>query len=333
MWLKEFPNTTGKILLRPDQARVIRSRRRMAFSEHSWMGELIWSVSDLQELLWTYLINAPGIHRKSMSALVGGRNISDVFMTHEFNRFEEFVGFIDPDKESTGEVINQAFKKLIGPLEKKDWRCSNPYSWVVTHLADSRGRVFPRSFLASIRYAAEDSAERYPDHKFALHFDSIKRGIIRASKIRVEEMRKHYPEIVEFFTSLKGISVPFEWGELKSEFKAIKNSIIKNSSISDECLCSEVQITRFFTEEKLYKIINENYYNDYEIVGALRYLEFLGFISLKRDKLDAVRRIDMPGVDFEGVTRIDIPGIYRVGFGLGRKGGVKKQQKGGPISD
>ena len=62
-----------------------------------------------------------------------------------------------------------------------------------THLGDTKGKVSPRSFLAALKSAAEDTRDRHADHGHALHYDSIKRGVRRASRIRVDELKEDYP--------------------------------------------------------------------------------------------------------------------------------------------
>ncbi|MBV5345316.1 MAG: hypothetical protein JZU63_07215, partial [Rhodoferax sp.] len=84
-----------------------------------------------------------------------------------------------------GIVQRSLFVALAGEWMGRDRRRGIPYIWTVGHLADGRGRTSPRSFLAAIRGAAENSLERYPDHSLALHYESIKRGGQKAAEIRV----------------------------------------------------------------------------------------------------------------------------------------------------
>ena len=44
-------------------------------------------------------------------------------------------------------------------------------------------------------------------HQYALHYDSIKRGVQKASKIRVREIQEDYPWIHRVLTPLSGMVV------------------------------------------------------------------------------------------------------------------------------
>lgn len=59
------------------------------------------------------------------------------------------------------------------------------YTWIPNHLAATDGRVNPRSLLKALRTAVKDTADQPSEHPRALHYDSIKRGVQEASKIRV----------------------------------------------------------------------------------------------------------------------------------------------------
>jgi hypothetical protein len=154
----------------------------------------------------------------------------------------------------------------------------------VNHLADGRGQTSPRSFLEAIKKAAEDS-QRYSDYPLALHFESLKRGVQVASEIRINELAEDHPWLKELMTPLAGLSVP----------------------------CSEEAIYERWVEEiisnpdQVFGISKSlpNSFRNQGSVGVLRYLEQLGLITFMRD------------------GRINMPDLYRVGFRLGRKGGVK----------
>ena len=151
------------------------------------------------------------------------------------------------------------------------------------HLADGRGQTSPRSFLAAIRQAAEDSSERYSQHDYALHFESIKRGIQKASEIRVQEMAEDYPWVPYVLSALSGMNVPVEVDAVKKKWE--EQFPAGAQSISAARLPAQ-HVDRGWD-------------------GVREDLQRLGLLETKKD------------------GRIDMPDLYRVGFGLGRKGGVK----------
>lgn len=114
-----------------------------------------------------------------------------------------------------------AFEKIAGPWMGRDKRRGVPYTWSVSHLSDARGQTSPRSFLAAIRQAVEDSRERYAQHEYALHYESIKRGIQKASEIRVEEMAEDYPWVREALSQLKGLNVPCDFDLVRQTWSEI----------------------------------------------------------------------------------------------------------------
>ena len=87
-----------------------------------------------------------------------------------------------------GGVQRRLFHSLAGDWMGQDRRRGFPYTWIPGHLADARDRISPRSFLAALRAAAEDTEQRHPRCPTVLHDESIKRGVQRASQIRVDEL-------------------------------------------------------------------------------------------------------------------------------------------------
>lgn len=164
----------------------------------------------------------------------------------------------------------------------RDKRRGVPNTWAVGHLADGRGRTSPRSFLAAIKQAAEDSRERYPDYEYPLHYEIIKRGIQKASEIRVQEMAEDYPWVPAVLSTLKGINVPATVEAVQERWEIAFPAGAKDVASGLPAQHAE---------------------DSWD--GLRKDLERLGLMETKRD------------------GRVDMPDLYRVGFGLGRKGGVK----------
>ena len=111
------------------------------------------------------------------------------------------------------------FHAITGPWMVRDRRRGFPYTWVPGHLANAHGRTRPRSFLAALRAAAEDADDRYPDHDYALHYKSIKRGVQHASRIRRSELREGYPWVDALLEPLSGKVVPVAFDEIESVWR------------------------------------------------------------------------------------------------------------------
>jgi hypothetical protein len=269
LWLKSFPGLYAKVFLREDQAERTVFNFPDASKLTATKAELAWARHDLHGLLWQRLINAPNIHGKRMRQICQSDALDNVWRVAQ-------------GMKSESEVQKRAFETLAGPWMGRDKRRGVPYTWSVGHLADGRGQTSPRSFLAAIRQAAEDSSERYAQHDYALHFESIKRGIQKASEIRVQEIAEDYPWVPEVLSALSGMNVPVEFESVKKKWK--EQFPGGPQSISSTHLPAQ----------------------HVDSWGGVRDdLRRLGLLEIKKD------------------GRIDMPDLYRVGFGLGRKGGVK----------
>lgn len=276
LWLKSYPRLNAKIFLREDQFERTVTDFPDASKLTATKAELNWAKHDLHGLLWQMLINAPEKHGVCLRAVYQKvTGTAPVEMNSGWRLAEEIK------RENT--IQRNLFKALAGPWMGKDRRRGVPYVWSVSHLADGRGRSSPRSFLAAIRQAAEDSQERYHDYSLALHYESIKRGIQKASDIRVSEMAEDYPWVRTFLEPLKGLTVPCEFELVLERWKDKFPS-------GPECTHGS-------------GLPPQHAARGWE--GVKEDLLRLGLFELKKD------------------GRIDMPDLYRVGFGLGRRGGVK----------
>ena len=162
-----------------------------------------------------------------------------------------------------------------------------PYTWIRNRLSDAEGRVSPHSFLAALRAAAEHTADRRPEHSKALHPDGIRRGVHEASKLRVEEMEEGYPWMRPVMRSLAGMYVPCEFDEIAERWR------------------SERVLDRLAEEsERSERRLPPRHLADGP-EGVRRDLEFLGVFQPLYD------------------GRVYLPDVFRMGYGLGRRGGVK----------
>jgi len=274
--LKAYSNIHAKVFLREDQL----SRKITDFPDASKLlstkTELDWEIYDLHGLLWQQLCNAPD---------KGGEILRKYY--------QEVVG-IAPLKKDNYWVITDnikrdiakqraLFEKLAGPWMGKDKRKGVPYVWSVGHLADGLKRTSPRSFLAAIRKAADDSLNRPSD--YPLHYESIKKGVQSASQIRVDEIAEDYPWIKDLCKPLgnAAINVPAFFSNIEEIWKKEYSDgpgTIKSKKLPPQDLESGW-------------------------MGVKKELIRLGIFEEMRD------------------GRINMPDLFRVGFGLGRKGGVK----------
>jgi hypothetical protein len=282
LWLKPHQVISAKIFLREDQFK----RNVGAFPDASKIlatrADLNWALNDLHGLLWQRLLNAPGEHGKLLRALCGEKNGGLV------KRIDNYWELSDAGKKDTA-IQRELFGALAGPWMGRDRRRGVPYLWSVGHIADGEGRTSPRSFLAAIGQAASDSEFLYPSHEYAIHYESIKRGVQKASEIRVAEIREDYPWIPSIMNTLSGLTVPCDFERIELLWRRTYPngpSSIDSGRLPPEHL------------DKGWNGIRED----------------LVKIGIFQEKSDG---------------RIDMPDLYRVGFSLGRKGGVRPRTPSG----
>ncbi|HBB41079.1 MAG: hypothetical protein COW73_04960 [Nitrospirae bacterium CG18_big_fil_WC_8_21_14_2_50_70_55] len=167
------------------------------------------------------------------------------------------------------------------------------YSWVPLHLADAKGRISPRSYLLAFKRAAEHTAERWPDHGLALHYTAIQQGVVKASQVRVDEIGEDYPWVKPLLEAARGAEVPMTTTELSSRWPA--------DSLG--------QVTKAAGD----KLPPRRFTNDPFRQGSPEALidDLVELAVLYRTK--------------DG--RLNMPDIFRVGFGIRRRGGVKPPRR------
>lgn len=239
---------------------------------------LEWPRRELYGLLWQYLANEQTYGEQfrcgvqSMLPPIRWKQEDGIWLVPSSLRRSE-----DPQKT--------VFHAITGPWMGKDKRRGFPYSWLPSHLGDARGEVSPRSFLAALRHAAQD--EPRTAQEFALHYESIKRGVQEASKIRVRELEEDYPWIRALFEPLAGITVPCHFDEISrvwQEFRVVE------------------ELERKITDQAV-RLPPSHIAEGKD--GVLLDLLELGLVERLKD------------------GRINLPDVYRVGYGMGRRGGVR----------
>lgn len=165
------------------------------------------------------------------------------------------------------------------------------FKWIPTHLSDAKGRLSPRSILLAFQHAAQWTAERHPNHKNALHYEGIQQGVVEASKIRIKEIKEDYPWVGPLLDALKGITVPLKVEDLAGKW-------------NETCIETSLNAAR-----QTKKLPPRRYSSDLNRSGDLQALVD-----------DLVELAVFYRTEDE---RLNMPDIFRVGFGIKRKGGVR----------
>ena len=278
--LRAYRRLRVKMFLRSDQANANKIANFPDASKVIASGvELNWPRHELYGLLWHYLVN--GKYGCTFQRFLG----VDDWPTVEVEQGD--VVPIPRSFISKEELQREKFHAVAGKWMGRGPRRGFPYTWIPNHLADTEGRVSPRSFLSALKVAAEDTEDRYSEHTNALHFDSIKRGVQKASTIRVGELREDYPWVDKALAPLEGIVVPCEFDEISKRWR--RNKIL--DSLSEDMEQDAVKLPPRHIDEG-----PDGVRQDLESLGVFQPL-------------------------YDG--RVNIPDVFRVGYGLGRRGGVR----------
>ena len=278
--MRSYERLRAKVFLRSDQTDETQLATFPDASKvFSSSVALTWPRRDLYGMVWQCLANGP--HGKQLRTWMAEGEWKAV------ENGDEAVFRVPAPLGSDESLQRELFHAVTGPWMGTDRRRGFPYTWIPNHLADTDGIVSPRSFLTALRAAANDTAERYPEHEHALHYESVKRGVQEASKVRVRELREDYPWVDRLLDPLLGIVVPCEFRTVEMAWRA--------GGALDRLIGE--------TGREGMKLPPRNI--DRGPLGIREDLESLGIFRCLED------------------GRVDVPDVYRVGYGLGRKGGVR----------
>ena len=277
-----------KLFVRPD---MLADEAIMGFPDASKLlarkASLLWRKVDLYALLFQCLGNADGPGAAAFRRLDSGQRPG----TSARPRRTSTPWPLPADWRGNESVQEQLFTQLAGSaMSATSLKRGKPYTWLVNHLQDGADQVSPRSFCEALRVAAQITEHAHADHPLALHFKALQTGVQEASRIRVEEIkREDYPWIHGLIHPLKKLLVPCEPDEILACW---------NETRTLETL--RQQLERSDASVKL-----PPQHLDEGPQGVLHDLEAIGLFERLND------------------GRLQMPDVYRIAFGLGRRGGVK----------
>lgn len=198
-----------------------------------------------------------------------------------------------PPSELSGDVARQreVFSWVAGLHMGTNHRKGLTYIWLPNHLKDGLGQVSPRTFLTALARANEITSTRFAGHNLALHWDGIRQGVQAASQVRVREITEDMPWVATAVSPLHGLQVPVERGSILERWA--EHRLVDLLTRAASRSAAEIRT-------------GPRYPDDY--LGLIDELIQVGVISRRTD------------------GRLDLPDVYRVAFGLGRKGGVPRVQ-------
>ncbi|HRD91906.1 MAG TPA: hypothetical protein PK201_02180 [Accumulibacter sp.] len=276
-----------KVFVRPD---MLEDRAIVGFPDASKLlarrANLNWRKVDLYALFYQCVGNAT-----QGGALF--RDLTATTLSLEWQKAES-LWLIPKELCGNEDLQEKLFESLAGKAMSSSptgLKRGTPYKWAVNHLQDGRDQVSPRSFCEALRKAAELSLSDFEDHELPLHFKSIQAGVQTASQVRVDELvLEDYPWVENVMSPLRGeLTVPC--------FPADISAIWKRHGVLER-LGDELN-----DPGKSVKLPPQHLVDGLD--GVLLDLAELGLIQRLSD------------------GRIQMPDVYRIAFGLGRRGGVK----------
>jgi len=277
-----------KLFVRPD---MLDDREITSFPDASKLLArkvlLDWRKIDLFALLFQSLANADGNDGKVFRDIVEKKILQSEWKTiGDIYTIPDILRRDEDTQRCVFEII--AGKYMAPPSQKSAYKRGFPHTWLPNHLMDGRGEVSPRSFCAALREAAE--YDGVPDSwEHPLHYKGIQSGVQKASQIRVDEVSEDYPWVVEALEPCRNVlSLP---AKPEDFFMLWKKKNVIGTLLEQESEDDHKLSPRHLAQKER---------------GLLTDLETLGIVSLMEK------------------GRVQMPDVYRVAFGIIRKGGVPR---------
>lgn len=201
---------------------------------------------------------------------------------------QEGVFPVPQDLANNEAKLRPIIEAIAGEWMGRDKKRGFAYTWVPLHLADALGRVSPRSFLLAFKHAALLTAEAQASAPTPLHYMGIQGGVAQASSIRIQEIKEEYPWVEPLLEAARNLFVPCEATDFRSRWTTAALGLVRSSS--------EKLPPRRFTTDPVREGQPDALIDDLIELAVLYRTE-------------------------DG--RLNMPDIFRVGFGIKRKGGVK----------
>lgn len=278
--LRAFSSIRAKMFMRRDQFDNDEAFRfRDASKLTNGRVELFWGKEDLFGWLFQWIwTGEPQRFSRLVSEVVDGPS-----------RRNEMPDVLRHSEDEQRAV----FAEIAGPYMGADRRRGMTDRKIVNSIADAFGEASLRSFSAAIKRAAEDAQRRGVADRPLDHL-ALNEGIIRASGIRLEELKEDYGWIELALEPLRGLTVPCERRDVEKLWRddGTVGKITAQNLVPDRGPSTPISFTKGANAASL-----------------LDALEAVGVMETRNDQ------------------RMNVPDLFRVAAGMGRKGGVKAARR------
>lgn len=242
-------------------------------------SELLWRPNDLFGLILLHLANSQSAGQMFRQMIEGKTHVC----WQPIDDMYPLPRGLTVGEEPLRSIVEAIAGPWVGTTAKRGFT----FKWIPTHLSDAKGRLSPRSILLAFKRAAEWTAENDPNYQFALHYEGIQQGVVKASTNRIAEIKEDYPWVGPLLEALKGATVPLSIEELAERW-------------TKNCIQSSLNAA-----EKEKRLPPRRYSSHSDLQALVDDLVELAVLYRTEDK------------------RFNMPDIFRVGFGIKRKGGVR----------
>lgn len=293
--LQSFSRIRAKVFLRPD---MFEDAQIVAFPDASKLidghARLDWNPVALFSLFFQRMANADNeqaaeAFREGALVILKQQGLLSLTWQRKAGVWE-----LPSPIKSEQKIQREVFHAISGGAmshNQDSVKRGYPYTWLPNHLADSHGEISPRSFLAALREAA--AIEPPSSTTLPLYFTGIQRGVSAASQTRVAEITEDYPWVREVMSVLNGqINVPCDETDILSIWK-------------DYNILEKIKELRVSDQDDFSPKLGPTFLEQNPTDGVFENLIRLGIFSRQKG------------------SRVQMPDVYRVAFGIGRKGGIR----------
>jgi cellulose biosynthesis protein BcsQ len=176
----------------------------------------------------------------------------------EFKNLVDRFSPVESIDQASEEAIDRALELLWGSRRRSGTKAKYVTRWVYERLTDSSNTTFPRSLSILLKGAKEQeltykgqSLKQTPTDRL-LRGTSLEVGLKKASEERCHAVREEYPDLRNFFDSLKGMQALLSKEELQTIWQESAKAV---STTFDEFsdLLSEIGIAEWREKEQRYK--------------------------------------------------------------------------------
>jgi hypothetical protein len=277
---KSYRGLRAKIFMRPDH---FAEDRLFAFADASKIkGEALsldWRTADLYGLLYSrLLLSQPAAFRaiaRSADFQIGKSSPLPSDLMENEDHQHRLLDVI------AGDAMGNRKRGL-------------PYTWLISHLADGRNQVSPRTFLRALKYAAENLPAPIDT---AIDHLGIHEGVRKASENRIDDLKEDYPWVQLALQGLKGLLVPCLPEEMIGKWKESGD------------LMGQLRQNVPLPKQPAWLAEADAPANPL-FLSLLDTMHDIGVIEIRRT-----------------TGKVDVPDIFRLKAGIKRKGGITQQQR------